>query len=366
MSQDAGYEETAAEAPRPTIVVTMGDPLGVGPEIVVKAFSTPALRREARFVVRGLEGPLRRAADRLGVEPFWRRVRHDAEAAPTGVGTGVLLLDYEDHAGAADAAIEPRATKLAGEASFRFVEDAVGDAKRTPGDPLRADAIVTAPISKEAWSLAGRGKYPGHTELLATRFMARRHLMMFVSPRLRVALATGHIPLLELRDRLTIGKVFDAIDLGIEGARAMGVERPRVAVCGLNPHAGEGGLLGDEERRLIEPAVRLAQDAGHDVQGPFPGDTIFRRAMDGAFDLVVAMYHDQGLIAVKTLEWEQAVNCTIGLPVLRTSPDHGTAFDIAGKGVADPSSLVAAIRLAVQAGAAARRGTDQSRSITQR
>jgi 4-phospho-D-threonate 3-dehydrogenase / 4-phospho-D-erythronate 3-dehydrogenase len=337
--------------PRPTIAISMGDPLGIGPEIIVRALATPKLRQRARFVIRGLEAPLRRAALQLGVEPFWRQIRHDASTASTGVGQGALLLHYAEHEAAGEPRERPGPTKLGGEASFRFVEDAIADAKRSAGDPLRADAIVTAPISKEAWALAGRGKYPGHTELLATRFQARRHLMMFVSPRLRIALATGHIPLLELRDRLTIGKVFDAIDLGIEGALALGVERPRVAVCGMNPHAGEGGLLGDEENRLIEPAIRLAVDAGHDVKGPFPADTIFRRAIDGAFDLVVAMYHDQGLIPVKTLEWERAVNCTIGLPVLRTSPDHGTAYDIAGRGKADPSSLLASIDLAVRAGA---------------
>jgi len=322
----------------------------VGPETLVGALSTPASRRRARFVVRGLEAPMRRAAEALGVEPFWRLARRGSAAAGTGVGAGVLLIDDPEHSPAGEARGERGPTKTGGAASFRFVEDAIADAKREPGDPLRADAVVTAPISKEAWSLAGQGRFPGHTELLARRFGAKRHAMMFVSPRLRVALATGHIPLLQLRDALTIGRVFDAIDLGIEGATALGVDRPRVAVCGLNPHAGEGGLFGDEETRLIEPAIRLATDAGHDVRGPFPGDTVFRRAVDGEFDLVIAMYHDQGLIAVKTLEWERAVNCTIGLPVLRTSPDHGTAFGIAGRGAADASSTAAAIDLAVRAG----------------
>ena len=168
--------------------------------------------------------------------------------------------------------------------------------------------------------------------------------------------------MLQLRDALTIGKVHDAIDLAHEGTLALGVPAPRVAVCGLNPHAGEGGILGDEETRLIEPAIRLSRDNGIDAKGPFPGDTVFRRAIDGEFDVVVAMYHDQGLIAVKTLEWERAVNCTVGLPVLRTSPDHGTAFDLAGKGRADASSMLAAIDLAVRAGASAL----QSRIATQR
>lgn len=346
----------------PTLSVSMGDPLGIGPEILVKALSQPGVRRRARFVIHGLEGPMVRAAEVLGVEPFWRLARKGSAAAETGVGAGVLLLDDEEHAAAGESRQVAGPTKLGGEASFRFVEDAIADAQRPEGDPLRADAIVTGPISKLGWSMAGRGKYPGHTELLATRFGAKRYVMMFVSPRLRVALATGHIPLMELRDKLTIGRVFDAIDLGIEGAVMLGVEKPRVAVCGVNPHAGEGGILGDEETRLIEPAIRLAVDAGHDVRGPFPGDTVFRRAVEGDFDVVIAMYHDQGLIAVKTLEWERAVNCTIGLAVLRTSPDHGTAFDIAEKGVADASSVLASIDLAVRAGALA----VQSRSATQR
>jgi len=340
----------------------MGDPLGIGPEIVVRALASAPVRRRARFILRGLEGPLVRAAESLGIEPYWRQARRDSSAVATGVGAGVLLIDDAEHAAAGAPRGQRGPTKLGGEASFRFVEDAIADAKRPEGDPLRADAIVTAPISKAGWSLAGRGRYPGHTELLAARFGAKRHAMMFVSPRLRVALATGHIPLMQLRDKLTIGKVFDAIDLAHEGTVALGVDAPRVAVCGLNPHAGEGGILGDEETRLIEPAIRLARDGGVDARGPFPGDTVFRRAIDGEFDVVVAMYHDQGLIAVKTLEWERAVNCTIGLPVLRTSPDHGTAFDIAGTGVADPSSLLAAIDLAVRAGATA----VQSRITTQR
>lgn len=362
MSDGGEFEFGPAAVPTPTLSVSMGDPLGIGPEVLVKALSSAGVRRRARFVVHGLEAPMARAAESVGVEPFWRLARRGSAAASTGVGTGVLLIDDAEHAAAGEARERACPTKLGGEASFRFVEDAIADARREEGDPLRADAIVTAPISKAAWSMAGRGKYPGHTELLATRFGAKRHAMMFVSPSLRVALATGHIPLLQLRDALTIGKVFDAIDLAAEGTIALGVEAPRVAVCGMNPHAGEGGILGDEENRLIEPAIRLANDNGIDARGPFPGDTVFRRAIDGEFDVVVAMYHDQGLIAVKTLEWERAVNCTVGLPVLRTSPDHGTAFDIVGKDRADASSVLAAIDLAVRAGSAAL----QSRIATQR
>jgi 4-hydroxythreonine-4-phosphate dehydrogenase len=172
--------------------------------------------------------------------------------------------------------------------------------------------------------------------------------MMFDSPRLRVVLATTHLPLMDIRNVLTIGRVFDAIDLGHEACRELGLPRPRVAVTGLNPHAGEAGQIGDEEERLITPAIRVARDGGIDVEGPFPADTLFIRAAAGDFDLVVAMYHDQGLIPVKLLGWDKAVNLTLGLPIIRTSPDHGTAFDIVGRNRASAGSMRAAIDLAAR------------------
>jgi len=170
--------------------------------------------------------------------------------------------------------------------------------------------------------------------------------MMFVGPQLRVVLATVHIPLMEVRNRLTIGCVLDAIELGAQGCHTVGIAHPRIAVCGLNPHAGEAGILGDEETRLIEPAIKFAVEQGINASGPFPADTIFNAALAGKYDLVVAMYHDQGLIPVKLIARDQSVNMTVGLPIIRTSPDHGTAFDIAGKGRANSSSMRAAIMLA--------------------
>ncbi|MGP1310321.1 MAG: 4-hydroxythreonine-4-phosphate dehydrogenase PdxA, partial [Phycisphaerales bacterium] len=307
-------------------------------------------RANARFVVLGLDDCLRAAAERAKIKPFWEV--EDA-AAPTGKGLGpggVLVLHDGRFAEAAALAKagEARASKEGGAASFQWVEDAIALTKRADGDGLRADAIVTAPISKEAWALAGRGKYPGHTELLATRYQSKRAVMLFDSPGLRVALATIHIPLLSVSDTLTIGRVFDPIDLGNDALKALGVARPRIAVCGLNPHAGEGGLFGDEEERVIGPAIRLAQEAGIDARGPFPADTVFNKAVRGEFDLVVAMYHDQGLIPVKLLAWDTAVNVTLGLPSVRTSPDHGTAFDIAGKNKADAGSFSRAVELALR------------------
>ena len=173
--------------------------------------------------------------------------------------------------------------------------------------------------------------------------------MMFVAPQLKVVLATIHTSLVSIRDLFTIGCVFNPIDLADRALREwFGVEAPRIAVCGLNPHAGEGGLFGDEESRVIEPAILMATEAGIRAEGPFPADTVFLRALDRRCDCVVAMYHDQGLIPVKLLAWREAVNVTLGLPIVRTSPDHGTAFDIAGKNKADPASMIAATNLAVE------------------
>jgi 4-hydroxythreonine-4-phosphate dehydrogenase len=339
---------------RPTIAISMGDPLGVGPEVVVKALSDPLLRRRARFLIHGLSEPLAYAADAAEIEAFWWRV--PAEAGATAARShDVVVLDHDEFEIAGPPGCvggRPRPTKQGGEASFQFVEACIRDAKRPLPDPLHADGVVTAPINKQSWALAGRGKYPGHTELFATRFNVKRSAMMFVSPRLKVILATAHIPLMDLRNRLTIGKVFDPIQMGHDACRMLGIDRPRIAVCGLNPHAGEGGLFGDEEQRVIEPAIRMAVDHAIDVSGPFPADTVYHAALDRRFDLVVAMYHDQGLIPIKLLAWDEAVNTTIGLPTVRTSPDHGTAFDIAGRNVANPGSMRAAIDLAITMAAA--------------
>jgi 4-hydroxythreonine-4-phosphate dehydrogenase len=323
--------------------VTAGDPGGIGPEVIVKALADPAIRALAHFRILGPVAPFEAAAAAAKIEPFWWKVDHASPLVSTTAAHDVVLLDYPY---AAPPARGP--SKAGGELSFRLVEDAIQAARRPRGHELRVDGIITGPISKAAWGLAGRGQYPGHTELLAVRFGVKRHGMLFVSPKLRVILATAHIPLMDIRHALTIGRVFDAIDLGHQACRALGIARPRIAVCGLNPHAGEEGLLGDEEMRLIEPAIRAATDGGIDARGPFPADTIFNAAAAGAYDLVVAMYHDQGLLPVKLLAWDVAVNMTVGLPTVRTSPDHGTAFDIAGRSRANPGSMRAALALAAR------------------
>ena len=328
----------------PVIAITMGDPMGIGPEVVAKALCDPAIMRLGKFVVYGQNQPLVDAAECAGMRPFWFRIAKENMPTTRGVAAEPVVLDY----GHEDSLSNTRAPSRAGGLlSKAFVEDAIADALRPVGDPRRVDAVVTAPIAKESWSMAGF-KWPGHTELFAARCKATRHTMLFESPRLRVALATAHVPLMDIRNMLTIGRVFDPIDLGYNYCRQLGIEKPKIAVCGLNPHAGEHGLFGDEEERVIAPAIEIARRNGIDVRGPFPGDTIFIDAAAGKWDLVVAMYHDQGLIPVKLLGFDRAVNVTIGLSMVRTSPDHGTAFDIASKNTASPNSMKAAIELAVK------------------
>lgn len=335
--------------------MSMGDPGGIGPEVIVKALAEPQRRRRARFRIHGLAAALDDAADRAGIEPFWWRVERGSELLASTAQRDVVLVDSGEEP------IPPRrANRRGGELSFQFCEDAIADALRPASDPLHAHAVCTGPVSKQAWALAGRGKYPGHTELLASRFRAKRVVMAFESPRLRVALATAHIPLMEVRNALTIGRVFDAIDLMHEACVGLGIQKPRLAVCGLNPHAGEAGLLGDEDQRVIEPAIQVACGHGIDARGPFPGDTVFNRAVAGEFDAVVAMYHDQGLIPVKLLAFEEAVNVTLGLGAVRTSPDHGTAFDVAGLNRANPGSMSAALDLAARLAGAAHHATQRA------
>jgi 4-hydroxythreonine-4-phosphate dehydrogenase len=327
---------------KPTIAITLGDPGGIGPEIVAHALADRSVRQNARYLILGSASILAEAAHQRGIEPYWWTVPFGSSALDDAGAHSVVVLDTDRTWGPISAIAGP--TKSGGAYSYRLIEEAIAMCQ-TDG-PHRANAIVTAPISKEAWTLAGKTRFPGHTELLADRFGVKRVAMMFVGPALRVVLATVHIPLMEVRNRLTIGRVLDTIELGAQGCRTVGITNPRIAVCGLNPHAGEAGILGDEETRLIEPAIAIATEQGINASGPFPADTIFNAALAGKYDLVVAMYHDQGLIPVKLIARDESVNMTVGLPVIRTSPDHGTAFDIAGKGKANSSSMRAAIMLA--------------------
>ncbi len=323
---------------KPTIGITMGDPCGVGAEIIVRSLADSARRGRARYVIFGFSDQLEYTAGRLELPLVFYRNHHEEIRK---YSHDMVVLDYDEFDMPPTMPRGP--SRIGGKASMEFCLDAISAAQKG-----LIDAIVTAPISKTSWHMAKHGKYPGHTELLADKCKVRHVAMMFVAPKLKVTLATIHDPIISIRDKFTIGCVYNPIELSHKALRDwFGMERPRIGVCGLNPHAGENGNIGDEETRIIEPAITMAAENGIDVHGPFPGDTIFNRALAGEFDIVIAMYHDQGLIPIKLLGWEDAVNVTLGLPIIRTSPDHGTAFDIAGNFSANPASMTAAINLAI-------------------
>ena len=319
------------------IGITMGDPGGIGPEIIVKALSDPKIRRGAKFIIFGMDELLGYAADGAELEQYW--MRHQREKISRDYPRRVVVADYDDYG---IPAWIHKPNKLAGEASMRFCKDAIHAAR----DGI-IDAVVTAPISKVSWKYAG-SNWPGHTEMLGELCKSPRKAMMFVAGPLKIALATIHDALFAVRHKFTIGCVFEPIDLMNTALKEFfDVKHPHIAVAGLNPHAGEDGQFGDEEKRIISPAIMLAQEVGIKCSGPYPADTLFMRATDGEFDGVVAMYHDQGMIPIKMYAFDSAVNVTIGIPIIRTSPCHGTAFDIAGKGLANPESMKAALRIAI-------------------
>jgi 4-hydroxythreonine-4-phosphate dehydrogenase len=339
----------SATSPRaaPPLLVTMGDAGGIGPEIIARASAAGAL---ADAVVLGDPGVMRRALACCGLERPVAVIDHpsDLAACPPGV-----LVVCAPPGLPADLAQLPFGTiaARAGAAAARCIEQAVAWTLQGAGR-----AIVTAPIHKEAFAAAGLG-WPGHTEMLqalATAATGGRPppvRMMLANDELRVVLVTIHLSLRRAIDALSIEGIAETLAIADAAGRRFGLAAPRIAVAGLNPHAGEGGLFGDEEIRLIAPAIARARAAGIAASGPFAPDTVFMRARDvaghpGEFDFVVAMTHDHGLIPVKYLGVEQGVNVTLGLPFVRTSPDHGTAFDIAGQGRADPASLLAAIAMA--------------------
>jgi 4-hydroxythreonine-4-phosphate dehydrogenase len=287
------------------IAITVGDPAGIGPEVAGKAAADP-------------------------------RVLHVCEPILYSPPQGDTF-DVGELSG------------VAGRAAYDSIVRAVADARAGV-----VDAIATAPVNKEAFRLGGL-PWNGHTDLLAHLTGSSHVAMMFYSEALRVVLATVHIALAEVPRALTRESLEATISLTARELPRFGIARPRIAVAGLNPHAGEHGLFGREEETAIRPAIEACRARGVDVDGPFPGDTIFVRARRGEFDVVVACYHDQGLIPVKLVAFGQAVNVTLGLPIIRTSVDHGTAFDIAGQGVADPESMIAAVLLAARLADGARR-----------
>ncbi len=332
---------TARGPKRVRLAISMGDPAGIGPEVTLKALVG---RQRLRAIEPLLVGDLavwRATARRLGLPLAFGAWPDDAPRGCLPVVATSHLSPAQCRPGRPQGRTAARAC---GEAAYQAI---LGAARLVQGGG--ADAMVTAPISKAHVVAAGHD-FPGHTELLARLAGNVPVRMMMAGPRLRVVLATTHVALAAVPRRLTRDVVLDTIRITITGLRdCFGLPRPRVAVTGLNPHAGEDGLFGDEERRLIAPAVRAARRRGLHVEGPFAADGLFAQAAGGAYDAVVCMYHDQGLGPFKLLHFADGVNITLGLPFVRTSPDHGTAFDIAGTGRADPSSMIAALALAAAA-----------------
>ena len=306
---------------KPIIGITMGDPNGVGPEIIVKAVSSNEVKDLCEIVIYGDAGIIKKASDNSV--------------------TDLKIVECSDF-GLED--LKPSTLdKKAGQASLDYIITAVNSALTN-----EIDAVVTAPISKESTHLAG-SKYPGHTEMLKDLTGADQAVMMFEGQKFKVMLVTIHEALSNVPKLISKERVLSTIQLTHDSlVNLFKIDDPKIVICGLNPHAGESGAFGKEEIDHIIPAVEEARNKGINIEGPLPADTLFYYANQGKWDAVVAMYHDQGLIPFKMISFDDGVNITLGLPIIRTSPDHGTAFDIAWKGIANPSSMIAAIKVAAQ------------------
>lgn len=324
---------------QPILAITMGDPCGIGPEIVLKALKRDDLYNICRPLVVGDRRILQRAAAWVKAGELEWDVIGNPDAGKYQPGT-VSIIDLEN----ADpgVCVPGQLSGAAGRAGADYVFKACDLAMEG-----RVDAVVTSPINKEALKLGGV-PYPGHTELLQQRTGAKKVSMLLVGENLRVIHVSTHVALEEAIRRVTRSRVEEVIALAYEACLSLGIQSPRIGVAGLNPHAGENGLFGNQEQDEILPAVRASRAKGYSVSDPLAPDTIFLRAVRGEFDIVVAMYHDQGHIPMKLLAFDSGVNVSFGLPILRTSVDHGTAFDIAGKGIASENSLLAAAAVAVQ------------------
>jgi 4-hydroxythreonine-4-phosphate dehydrogenase len=314
--------------------ITMGDAAGIGPEIIVKAYAQ-GLRAPA--IVYGDAPTLRRAATLLNLPIEIVEIPSPAHASEQPGRIEVISASRPLPSGLPWG----KTSAEAGQAAYDYLCAAIDAAQAS-----QIRAIVTAPLSKHSMHMAGIDQ-PGHTEILAERSHTAEFAMMLANDELRVLLVTIHMALADVPQAITAEAEHRAIRLADRACRHMGIAQPRIAVAGLNPHAGEDGKFGREDIDIIAPAIKQAQQQGFDVSGPWPGDTIFMRARRGEFDIVIAQYHDQGLIPVKYLGVDQGVNVTVGLPFIRTSVDHGTAFDIAGQGIADHASLVYAFDMAL-------------------
>ncbi|AGF48363.1 4-hydroxythreonine-4-phosphate dehydrogenase [Candidatus Kinetoplastibacterium oncopeltii TCC290E] len=317
------------------IGITMGDPFGIGPEIIIKAYLKKYLKS---CVVYGDKFVLSKASKLLG---------HDINIITINSNDIESISFDNDSLYVVNCCNEMNikyfrpgtVSSIAGYHSYMYVETAVKDAINK-----KINSIVTSPLSKEALFKAGI-KYPGHTEILAELTNTKKYAMLMINDLIKVMLVTIHVPIVDIPNIITIEKEIDTIRLAYKACNMMSIENPHIAVAGLNPHAGENGIIGTEEIDIIKPAIEIARNEGILLSGPLPGDTIFMMARLGKFDMVVAQYHDQGLIPIKYLGIDHGVNVTIGLPFLRTSVDHGTAFDISWKNKANDDSLVSAIKM---------------------
>jgi len=335
---------------RPILGITMGDPTGIGPEIAAKALSMEEVNKVCSPLVVGDKGVMEQALEIARVKHLKVNPVREVEQAVFECGTmNVFDLSNVD----LTRLVHGKVSQMGGRAAFESITKVIELAMKG-----KVDATVTGPIHKEALNLAGH-HYSGHTEIYAELTGTKNYAMMLVHGDFRVVHVTTHISLRKVCDLIKKDRVLSTIRLAHEAMISLGIEEPRLGVAALNPHAGEGGLFGNEEIEAIEPAVKEAKDEGMDVEGPVPPDTIFAKARGGRYDAIIAMYHDQGHIPTKLLgflwdekagQWSsiRGVNVTLGLPIIRTSVDHGVAFDKAGKGKADPGSLLEAIKMAVQ------------------
>lgn len=319
----------------------MGDPAGIGPEICLRLLNDPTLSPECVPVVFGDAGVLKRVAEKLGL-PFTASILDQtawAQSCTAHAAPAVLDLRCVDAASVIPGKVDPRC----GDAAFRYVIASI-----EAGLTGQVDAVATAPLNKEAMHAAGH-KYPGHTEIFAERMKAPRSCMMLTSPELTCSFATVHVGYHEVPGLLSVQRILDVIELTAAAMQRIRGRAPKLVVCGLNPHAGENGLFGQrEEESFIFPAIEAARKQGLQIEGPLPPDTAFLVRRRRETDAFICMYHDQGHIPLKALAFDSAINTTLGLPVIRTSVDHGTAFDIAWQGKANPASLGEAVRLAAR------------------
>ncbi len=323
---------------KPVIGITMGDAAGIGPEIIIKALSEKEIYKISSPLVIG-DGKV--ISSELIVRSSELEINSISKIREAKFKFGIInLIDLKNIK--MERLKIGKVNKMAAKAAVDYIKKAVSLAKEG-----EIDAITTAPVNKKGLQRA-EFRFLGHTELLAHLTKTKNYAMMLVGGPLRVVLVTTHLPLSKVSSSLRKEKIYQTIELAWNNMKYFGIKKPRVGVAGLNPHAGEEGLFGKEEKKFIIPAVKEAKKKGIKAEGPIPPDTIFHRALKGEFDCVVCMYHDQGLIPLKMLAFDRGVNVTLGLPIIRTSVDHGTAYEIAGKGVANPQSLIEAIKLAAK------------------